>query len=293
MKVFVTGATGFIGVPVVQELIHAGHEVVGLARSEQAAKSLTDAGAIALPGDLEDLDSLRRGAALSDGVIHAGFVHDFSRFEEVCEIDRCAIMAIGDALAGSNRPFIVTSGTGVAITPGRPTTEEDDPNSPMPRVKSEYAASEVAGRGVSVSVVRLPQVHDRDKQGLISYLIAIAREKGVSAYVGEGLNCWPAVARQDAANLYKLAFDKAAPWARYNAVAEQGVSSRQIAETIGKVLKLPVVSKSPEEAAEHFGWMGAFMSFDMTASSALTQKWLDWHPTGLGLIHDLEQLNIA
>jgi nucleoside-diphosphate-sugar epimerase len=287
MRVFVTGATGFIGTAVIRELMDAGHQVLGLTRSDAGAKSLTAAGAQAHRGDLEDLESLRSGAAQSEGVVHLAFNHDFSKWVESSESDRRAIEALGSALAGSDRPLIVTSGTAAAITPGRLTTENDAPNSPIPRVASEEAAASVAAKGVRGSVVRLPQVHDPFKQGLITYLIAVAREKGVSAYVGEGNNRWPAVHVLDAARLYKLALDKGLAGARYNAVAEEGVPLREIAETIGRGLKIPVVSKSPEEASEDFGWLGLFMSADIPASSKLTQEWLGWRPTGPGLIEDL------
>jgi nucleoside-diphosphate-sugar epimerase len=297
MRVFVTGATGFIGSAVVRELIDAGHQVVGLARSDAGAKSLASAGANVKVhrGDVEDLDSLRSGVAPSDAVIHTAFVHDFSRLKEVCEIDRRAIEVVGSALAGSDRPLIVTSGTAVAHTPGRLTTEEDEPNSPFPRVASEEAAAAVAAKGVRVSVMRLSQVHDPVKQGLVTYLIALAREKGVSAYVGDRLNRWPAVHRLDCARLYRLALekaaDKAATGARYNAVAEQGIPLREIAEVIGQGLKVPVVSKSAEEAGEHFGWLAHFVNSDIPASSTLTQQLLGWRPTGPGLIADLNAMN--
>ncbi|MGA1986702.1 MAG: SDR family oxidoreductase [Candidatus Sulfotelmatobacter sp.] len=295
MRVFVTGATGFIGATVVRELLTAGHQVLGLARSDAGAQSLMSSGAQVHRGDVENLDSLRSGAAASDGVIHTAFIHDFSRFQEVCEIDRRAIEAIGAELAGSDRPLIVTSGTGVVHTSGRPSTEEDAPNSPMPRVASEEAAVSVAAKGVRVSVMRLPQVHDPIKQGLITYLIAVAREKGVSVYVGDGLNRWPAVHKLDAARLYRLALEKGtekgSAGARYNAVAEEGVALREIAEAIGRGLQVPVVSKSPEEASQRFGWLGMFAGADAPASSALTQQRLGWRPTGPGLIADLNAMN--
>ena len=227
---------------------------------------------------------------MSDGVIHTAFIHDFSKFEAICEVDRRAIEALGSALAGSDRPLIVTSGTAVAFTPGRLTTEDDAPNSPIPRVASEQAAASLAAQGVRVSVMRLPQVHDPVKQGLVTYLIALAREKGVSGYVGDGLNRWPAVHVLDAARLYRLALEKAMPGSRYNAVAEEGVSMREIAEALGRGLKIPVVSKSGDEVAEYFGWLAMFAGWDMPASSALTQQRLNWHPTGPGLIADLDRM---
>jgi nucleoside-diphosphate-sugar epimerase len=296
MRIFVTGATGFIGSAVVRELIDAGHQVLGLARSDAGDSALRGLGANVKVhrGDVEDLESLRRGVATSEGVIHTAFVHDFGRFKEVCEIDRRAIETLGAALAGSDRPLIVTSGTGVAHTPGRLTTEEDAPNSPFPRIASEEAAAAVAAKGVRVSVMRLSQIHDPVKQGLITYLIALAREKGVSAYVGDGLNRWPAAHRLDAAHLYRLALEKAAEkdpkGIRYNAVAEEGVPLREIAEVVGRGLKVPVVSKSGEEAGEHFGWLAHFVVADIPASSALTQRWLGWRPTGPELISDLKAM---
>jgi nucleoside-diphosphate-sugar epimerase len=291
MRVFVTGASGFIGSAVVDELIAAGHKVLGLARSDAAAASLVAAGADVHRGSLEDLDSLRSGAAAADAVIHTAFIHDFSKFQANCETDRRAIEAIGSVLAGSDRPFIVTSGTGIARTPGRLTTEEDAPDSEIPRIASEQAATSVQALGVRVSVMRLPQVHDPVKQGLITYLIDVAREKGVSVYVGDGQNRWPAVHRLDAAHLYRLVLEKGSAGARYHAVDEEGVPLRDIAEVIGKHLNVPVVSKSPEEAADHFGWLAHFAAFDIPASSQWTQEQLGWRPTGPGLISDLQRLS--
>jgi nucleoside-diphosphate-sugar epimerase len=296
MRVFVTGATGFVGSAIVQELINAGHQVLGLARSDAGAKSLIDAGAQVHRGDLEDPESLRSGAAMSDGVIHCAFNHDFSKYAANCEADRHAVEALGSALVGSDRPLIVTSGTAMAGTPGRLATEDDAPapSSAVPRSASEEAADAVAARGVRASVVRLPQVHDRVKQGLVTYLIAVAREKGVSAYVGDGRNRWPAVHLLDSAHLYRLALEKGdlekgLGAARYHAVAEEGVTAREIADAIGRGLKVPVVAKSLEEAAGHFGWLGFFMGLDRPASSAQTQERLGWRPrTEPGLIADLD-----
>jgi nucleoside-diphosphate-sugar epimerase len=292
MRVFVTGATGFIGSVIVPELIKAGHRVLGLTRSDAGARSLIDAGAEAHRGDIEDLESMRSGAANSDGVIHTAFNHDFSKFVQNCENDRLAIEALGAALAGSARPLVITSGTGMGNpAPGQLATEDCfNPNSPNPRKASELAGITVAERGVNVSVVRLPQVHDPVKQGLITYLVQIAREKGVSAYLGDGLNRWPAAYVADVAHLYRLALEKRTPGSRYHAVAEEGVAVREIAAVIGRRLQVPVVSLTAEKAADHFGWLGMFVHHDMPASGALTRERLGWHPTGPGMIADLEKL---
>lgn len=290
MRVFVTGATGFIGSIIVKELLGNGHRVIGLARSDTAAKSLHFAGVEVHRGDLEDLASLRSGAANSDAVIHTAFNHDFSKYLDNCEADRRAIEAIGGVLAGSDRPLIVTSGTAM-LPPGRTGTEDDVPipsSAGVPRSASEEAAASVAARGVRVSVVRLPpSVHDREKLGLVSQLITLAHEKGVSAFVGEGINRWPAVHRLDAAHLYSLVLEKSAAGARYHAVAEEGVPLKEIAEVIGRRLNIPIVSKSPAQAFDHFGWLGPFMGIDLPVASAKTQDRLGWRPTQSGLLADL------
>ena len=293
MRVFVTGATGFIGTPVVRELIAAGHQVIGLCRSDDKAAALAATGAEVYRGSIADPDSLKEGASRSDGVIHLAFNHDFSRFVQNCEDDRAVIAALGSVLAGSDRPLIVTSGTGLANTvPGQPAREDNAiiGTDMHPRAASEEAVAKIAADGVNVSVVRLPQVHDTARQGLITPLIAMYREKGACAYIGGGLNRWPAAYVLDVARLYRLAFEKAEPNAKYHAVDEEGVSMRDIAEAIGRRLKLPVKSIAAEEAPAFFGWLARFAGHDVPASSAQTRRKLGWEPSGSGLIADLLNL---
>jgi nucleoside-diphosphate-sugar epimerase len=286
MKVFVTGATGFVGSAVVQELINAGHQVLGLARSEASAKSLAAAGAQAHRGDLTDLESLRTGAAAADAVIHTGFNHDFSNYAAAVQTDTRAI----EALAGSGRRLVVTSGTLVLQRKGPVVTEDDTPDPAFPR-KSEDAALAVSSRGVNAAVVRLPpSVHGDGDHGFVPRLISIAREKGASAYIGDGLNRWPAVHRLDAAHLYRLVVEKAPAGASYyHGIGDEGIPTREIAQVIGRQLNLPIVSKSPEEAAGHFTWLGHFFAMDSPASSRRTREQLGWKPKQVGLIADLER----
>ena len=293
MRVFVTGATGFIGCALVPELINAGYQVLGLTRSEAGAKSLAAAGAEVHRGSLEDLESLKSGAAKSDAVIHLAFNHDFSNLKQNSEDDRKVIETLGEVLAGSDRPLIITSGTGlVRSKTGAPAVETDDhvSSAEFPRAASEEAAEALIAKGGGrVTVMRLPQVHDTSKQGRITLHIQTARQQGRVAYVGEGKNRLPAVHLSDAVRLYRLALEKGQAGARYHAVAEEGVALRDIAEVIGARLKMPVESITAEEAPKYFGWMAHLAMIDLAASSALTRERLGWRPVGPRLIADLER----
>ncbi len=292
MRIFITGASGFIGSALVPELIAAGHEVVGLARSDASAAAIEAAGAHVQRGTVEDLDSLRAAAAASDGVVHLAFNHDFSHFFDSAQAELRAVETFGDALAGSSRPLVMASGV-LGLVPGRVATERDPfPLAPMagPRAASAHAAFALAERGIRSSVVRLaPSVHDETKRGFVGRLVDIARAKGVSGYVGDGSNHWPAVHRLDAAHLFRLALEKAQARSVLHGVGDEGVPVREIAEVIGRHLGVPVVSIPPEEASEHFGWLASALAIDSRASSALTRELLGWRPTHPGLIDDLEQ----
>ncbi|WP_077920551.1 SDR family oxidoreductase [Spirosoma sp. 209] len=292
MRVFLTGATGYIGSAIVQELLGAGHQVLGLARSEQTAQTLRTTGADAHIGSLDDLDSLRRGAMAADGVIHTAFVHDFAAYAMAGEIDRQAVAALGSALAGSGRPLVITSGITV-LTPGRVATEIDAPDSnapSAPRIPSELLIQSLAGQGVRSSVVRLPpSVHGEGDYAFVPTLIRIARDKGVSAYVGDGSSRWSAVHRLDAARLFRLALEKGTAGGVYHGVSDEGVPVRELAEVIGHHLNIPTTTITSEEATEHFGWISAFFSVDCPASSTLTQQQLDWQPTHATVLADLKQ----
>ncbi len=288
MRVFVTGATGFIGSAIVQELLGAGHKVIGLARSDAGAQSLSAAGAEVHRGSLEDLESLHRGAAAAEGIIHAAFNHDFSDFAASAETDKIAIEAMTATLAGTGKSLLVTSGI-LGLPAGRLGTEEDTPSAHVPR-KSEAAGVAAASQGVRAIVMRLPpSVHGGGDRGFVPALIKFAREKGFAIYVGDGKNRWPAVHRRDAARLYRLALERGVSGAKYHCVADEGIPVRQIADVIGRRLNVPAVSKTAEEAAEMLGFMGHVLAMDCPASSALTRPRLDWQPTGPGLLHDLEQ----
>ncbi|HTH62868.1 MAG TPA: SDR family oxidoreductase [Paraburkholderia sp.] len=296
MRVFVTGATGFIGTAVVAELIGAGHQVLGLSRSDAGAAALTAAGAEVHRGSIAELDRLQEGAARSDGVIHLAFNHDFSTFLANCEDDRRVVAALGEALAGSGRPLIVTSGTLVSrAEPGKAATEDLPPlgSDVNPRAGSEETAMSLAADGVNASVVRLPQVHNPIKQGLITRAIAVYREKGECVYVGDGANRWAAAHLLDVARLYRLALEKAERGATYHAVAEEGVTFRDAVLAISRRLQLPVRSIAPEDASAYFGWLAMFVGRDAPVSSALTRQKLGWQPVGPGLIADLERLELV
>ncbi len=295
MRVFLTGATGFIGSRIVPELLSAGHQVLGLARSDPGARALAAAGAEVHRGTLEDPASLAAGAAEADAVIHTAFDHDFAHFVANCDKDRRVIEAIGATLKGSDRPLIITSGTGIGDAgPGQPATEDVfNANHPNPRIASELAGQALSTAGVDVRVVRLPQVHDTVKQGLISPYIEMARAKGVAVYLGDGANCWPAAHVSDVARLYVLALDNGARGERYHAVAEQGITTRTVAELVGAGLGVPARSVSPDEAPDYLGWLAMFAGLDMSASSAWTRARLGWQPTGPGLIADLQAMDYA
>lgn len=293
MRVFITGATGFIGSALVPELIKAGHKVLGLTRSENGAAALISQGAEVQYGTIEDTASLKAAASHADAVIHLAFNHDFSRFQQNCEDDRRAIEAMGDALAGSGRILIGTAGVLVNNpTPGQPFDEEDPkPAMKWPRV-SEEATLATLDKGVSGIVVRLSQIHDTRRQGLVSYLIRIAQQKNMAAYIGDGANRWAAAHLTDTVRLYKLALEKSTPGAKWHAVGEQGVTSKAIAEALGRRLNLPVVSLSPEDAPAHFGFLTDFMMLDSPTSNTKTRERLGWQPTGPTLIEDLNGLEL-
>jgi nucleoside-diphosphate-sugar epimerase len=295
MRIFITGATGFIGSAVIPELLAAGHQVLGLTRSELGAETLRKVGAEAHLGTLEDPDSLTRGADKADAVIHLAFDHDFSNYQANCQKDAAAIAALGKGLMGSNRPLLITSAIGMGIAVPGDLAREDvlDLHHPNPRIASELAGRELLEAGVNISTVRLSQIHDTKRQGLVSYLIDIAREKGSAAYIGEGATRWSACHLSDTARLFALALDKADQGARYHAVAEEGVSLREIALAIGDALNIPVASITAEKAQDHFGAMIGFATLDMPASSARTRKALGWEPVGPDLLSDIRALQAS
>ncbi len=293
MRIFITGANGFIGSALIPDLIKGGHQVLGLTRSEEGARALGEAGAAAWRGDVNDLDSLRKAIEQSEGVIHTAFNHDFSRFMASCEEDRKVITAMGEALAGSNRPMVVTSSIGSSNTIPGTLPVEDNPTASskvFPRAASDEAALALADRGINVSIMRNPQIHDTVKQGLVSDLVKLARQKGRAAYIGDGSNRWSATHVSDAVQLYRLAIERAQTGAKYHAVAEEGIAMQAIAEMIAKGLHVPAASISEDEATEHFGWLIKFAGRELTASGKLTQERLNWTPKGPGLIADLQNM---
>lgn len=291
MKVFVTGATGFVGSAVVQELLAGGHQVLGLARSEESAGKLTEAGAEVHRGDLTDFESLKTGASVADAVVHLGFVHDFTRFEEMCELDRKVIESIGEVLMGTDKPFLITSGTALFSKEGITNENDRSFTSPYPRMATEDAADDIAAKGVKVAVIRLPpSVHGKgDMIGFVPILIRLAKEKGISAVIQGGDNVWPAVHKLDAAKLYRLALEK--PFVggtRYHANAEQGIPFKNIAGAIAEQLKVPVVSLTPEEAVQHFAWFEHFAHLNNHTSSEQTRQYLGWEPQHATLLEELK-----
>ncbi|WP_017346083.1 SDR family oxidoreductase [Pantoea sp. A4] len=294
MRIFLTGSTGFVGSQVAQELINGGHQVLGVTRSEAGAEKLATLGIEAYRGDLNQPESLQRGAAECDGVIHTAFDHDFSNFVANCEKDRRVILALGDALAGSQRPLIITSGVAIGADAGGLRAHEDNfnPDYPHPRIASELAGNALLERGLNVMTLRLAQIHNPQKQGLVTEVIRVARSSGISAWVGNGDNPWSAAGLSDTARLYRLALEKGQPGARYNAVAEEAISFKDIALAIGERLGLPGVSLTTEQATAHFGWMANFVTADMSADNARTRQRLQWQPTGPGLLQDLAQLEV-
>lgn len=295
MRIFLTGATGFIGSRIVPELLKAGHQVLGMTRSETGAQALRAAGAEVHHGVLEDPASVQAGAAQADAVIHTAFDHDFSNFAANCEKDARVIRAMGEALKGSDRPLLITSGTGMGSKgPGQLATEDVfNTAHPNPRIATERTGAELLDQGVAVSVVRLPQVHDTERQGLITPLVEIFRAKGTAVYLGDGQNRWPAAHVSDVARLYRLAIEKCTPGSRYNAVDEEGVTIRAVVDVLAEGLGIPTKSITPEETQEYFGWMAGFVGMDLAASSAWTRQALDWHPTGPSLLEDLRNMDYS
>ncbi|HEY4200353.1 MAG TPA: SDR family oxidoreductase [Devosiaceae bacterium] len=295
MRVFLTGATGFIGARILHQLLGGGHQVIGLTRSDAGAKELASAGASAHLGTLEDPAALAKGAENADAVVHTAFDHDFSNFVTNCEKDRRVITALGSVLKGSDRPLLITSGVGIGDPGNGEPAREDvfDTHHFNPRIASELAGQEQLEAGVNLGVVRLPQVHDTVRQGLISPYIEMARHKGVVAYVEQGANRWAAGHVDDVAKLYVLALARAEPGARYHAVGEEGIAARDIAEVIATGLGLPAVSVSRDEAEAHFGWFAMFASANITGSSSATRKHLGWAPQGPSLLADLKAMNYA